>query len=49
MIDDTDETEVLHEDVAKDDEYGYVTHSATFTPTQTIPPPADQSDAVDYH
>ena len=35
--DDTDETEQLHDDVANDDDYGYVTHSANFTPTQTIP------------
>ena len=29
--------EVLHDDVANDDDYGYVSHSATFTPSQTIP------------
>ncbi len=35
-VDETDETEQLHDDSANDDDYGYVTHSATFTPTQTI-------------
>ena len=49
--DDTDTedvTEQLHDDVANDDDYGYVTHSATFTPTQTIgTAAADQRR--DYH
>ena len=31
-----DETEELHDDVANDDDYGYVSHSATFTPSQTL-------------
>ena len=44
--DETDETEVLHDDIAKDDDYGYVTHSATFTPSLTIPLPAVQSNAM---
>ena len=35
--DTTDETEELHDDVANDDDYGYVSHSATFTPSQTLP------------
>ena len=42
--DDTEETEELHDDVANDDDYGYVSHSATFTPNQDLTD--DVSDGV---
>ena len=46
--DETDETEVLHSDAANEDDYGYVTHSATFTPSQTIPASCGSVKRQDY-